>query len=55
MARKLGCGTRAGDYAQFEKLGSHAGESGNRHGVQQITGVMRSFNAFRTLCGAIEH
>ena len=22
------------DYSQFEKLGSHAGEPGNRHGVQ---------------------
>jgi hypothetical protein len=22
------------DYGQFEKLGSHAGEPGNRHGVQ---------------------
>ena len=22
------------DYGQFEKVGSHAGEPGNRHGVQ---------------------
>jgi transposase len=45
MARKLavhlywmwrqGC-----DYGQLQKLGSHAGEPGNRHGVQSITAVM---------------
>jgi len=39
LARKLAvhlyCMWRTGwDYEQFEKLGSHAGEPGNRHGVQ---------------------
>ena len=39
MARKLAVHLywmwRQGlDYGQFEKLGSHAGEPGNRHGVQ---------------------
>jgi hypothetical protein len=39
MARKLavhlyGMWRQGWDYGQFEKLGSHAGELGNRHGVQ---------------------
>jgi hypothetical protein len=50
------------DYGQFEKLGSHAGEPGNRHGGEQIindccgqppTAPARSEHAFATICRSV--